>query len=138
MNDVATPGVASIVPTVLVVEHDVIVRMAVSGYLRECGFKVIEAADSDEARRILESDVEIDVVFAEVALPGASDGFALATWLRSHHPRIKVLLTSGIGRLAEQAGNLCEEGPILAKPYDHRELERLIRRLIAAEQHQPR
>jgi hypothetical protein len=44
---------------------------------------------------------------------------------------VKVLLTSGVRRTAETAGDLCERGPYLAKPYDHRDLERRIRRLLA-------
>lgn len=121
-------------PTILVVEPDVIIRMALAAYLRECGFKVIEANDADEARRVAESGTPIDVLFTEVDLPGDTDGFALATWLRRHHAGTKVLLTSGVKRSAKQAGELCEDGPLLAKPYDHRDLEHRIRYLLSVEQ----
>jgi hypothetical protein len=42
-----------------------------------------------------------------------------------------VLLTSGVRRAAETAGDLCEHGPHLAKPYNHLHLEAQIRRLLA-------
>ena len=59
------------------------------------------------------------------------DGFSLAHWIRKARPDLKVLLTSGVRRAAETAGDLCEEGPHLAKPYAHRDLESQIRRLLA-------
>jgi CheY-like chemotaxis protein len=132
MNATARKEVASPGSTILVVESNVIIRMAVSAYLRECGYKVIEASDAVEATQVLEADIKIDIVFTEVDLPGQKDGFALATWIRRERPAVKVVLTSGVKRSAKDAGTLCEEGPILAKPYDHGRLERHIRQLLAA------
>jgi CheY-like chemotaxis protein len=39
--------------TVLVVEDDVLIRMPISQYLRDCGYRVIEAANADEAMAVL-------------------------------------------------------------------------------------
>jgi CheY-like chemotaxis protein len=39
--------------TVLVAEDDVLVRMPISQYLRDCGHKVVEAANADEAMTAL-------------------------------------------------------------------------------------
>jgi CheY-like chemotaxis protein len=39
--------------TILVVEDDVLVRMPISQYLRDCGYKIIEAANADEAMTVL-------------------------------------------------------------------------------------
>jgi CheY-like chemotaxis protein len=39
--------------TILVVEDDVLVRMPISQYLRDCGYKVIEATNAEEAKTIL-------------------------------------------------------------------------------------
>jgi CheY-like chemotaxis protein len=38
--------------TVLVVGNDVLVRQPLAHYLRDCGFRVLEAADDAEARAI--------------------------------------------------------------------------------------
>jgi hypothetical protein len=54
----------------------------------------------------------------------------LAQRIRRDWPRIKIILTSGVRKTCEEAGELCEHGPILAKPYDHRNLERHIRQLL--------
>jgi hypothetical protein len=40
-------------------------------------------------------------------------------------------MTSGIGHTAEDVGELCSDGPVVAKPYSHVELERRIRTLLA-------
>jgi CheY-like chemotaxis protein len=124
-------------PTVLVVADEVLVRMAVSDYLRECGYNVIETSDAHEAIKVMTSDVLVDVAFSDIAIsdiamPGSLDGFGLAQWIRRERPDIKVVLTSGIARSAKAAGELCEEGPVLAKPYDHADLERRIRALLAS------
>jgi len=120
-------------PTILIVENDVLVRMAVAAYLRECGFKVVEARAADDALEVFRSDVAIDVLFCEVSIPGDMDGFGLAQWTRRERPRTRIILTSGVSRAAKEAGSLCEHGPLLAKPYDHRDLERRIRRMLARE-----
>jgi CheY-like chemotaxis protein len=118
-------------PIVLVVEDDVLVRNVVAAYLRECGFDVIEANGADEAIRVLQAGVQVDILFSDIQMPGSMDGFGLAQWVRRERPWLKVILTSGAARTAKDAGDLCEHGPFLAKPYDHAELERHIRSLLA-------
>src|SRR5260221_8144756 len=118
-------------PVVLVVEDDVLVRTVVAAYLRECGFDVVEAGSADEAIRVLQADIGVDIVFSDVNMPGSMDGFGLAQWLRRERPALKIILTSGAARTAKEAGDLCEHGPMLAKPYDHAELERHILTLLA-------
>ena len=117
--------------TVLVVEDEVLIRMTVADYLRECGMHVLEAANADEAMRVLEAEVEGDVVFSDVQMPGSMDGFGLARWIREHHPRIRVLLTSGLSRTHAVARDLCEESPFVPKPYDHGQLLERLRELLA-------
>ena len=111
-------------PTILVVEDDVLVRNLAAAYLRESGFEVIEATSADEAIRVLQADVRVDIVFSDIQMPGSMDGFGLAQWVRRERPWLKVILTSGAARAAKEAG-------VLAKPYDHAELERHIRSLLA-------
>ena len=118
-------------PVILVVEDDVLVRSMVAAFLRECGFGVIEANGADEAIRVLQAEIRVDIVFSDIQMPGSMDGFGLARWVRRERPWLKVILTSGAARTAKEVGDLCETGPILAKPYDHAELERHIRALLA-------
>ncbi len=117
---------------VLVVEPDVLVRMAVADYLRECGYRVLEASSANEALKILRAKYEAGVVFSEVKLPGSMDGFALAQQIRREFPGIEMLLTTGAKMAATQGGELCDDGPI-EKPYHH---EQILKRLALLLQRQ--
>jgi DNA-binding response OmpR family regulator len=103
-------------PVVMVLEPDVLVRMTIAEVLRDCGYKVIEGIVADDLWTLLEAGSRLDVVFTEVRLRGAADGFALARRLRQDHPEIDVIPTSGIDSAAEKSRDLCDEGPV-KKPY---------------------
>ena len=66
--------------TVLVVDDEVLVRMVIAAYLRDCGYRVVEAASADEAMLVIEHDEEgaVGVVLSDVEMAGEQDGFALA------------------------------------------------------------
>jgi len=98
-------------PTILVVEDEVLIRLAVSDYLRDCGYRVVETGSGDEAVTILtKTDVRIDVVFTDVSMPGGLNGFGLAQWVRRERPDVRVILASGVTRTAEEARDLCAHG----------------------------
>src|SRR2546423_149146 len=83
--------------TILVVVEDVSTRMIISDYLRSCGFKVIEAANADEALVVLQRpDITIDIVFTDIEMPGTMDGFGLAQWVRAHRPALGVVLAGTV------------------------------------------
>jgi DNA-binding response OmpR family regulator len=111
--------------SIMVVERDVLIRMSISQYLRECGFRVVEAITGEEALKILGAGVTVHAVLAEVRLPGALDGFALAQRIRRRFGTVEVILTSGVAMAARRAGELCDQGP-LKKPYHP---DQLVRRL---------
>jgi CheY-like chemotaxis protein len=132
LQDASSESTGKLPPTVLVVVDEVLVRMALSDYLRECGYNVVETSDAQEAIEVMTSDVAVDVAFSDIVMPGSLDGFGLAQWIRRERPDIKVVLSSGVARSAKAAGELCEHGPMLAKPYEHADLERRIRALLAS------
>ena len=105
--------------TVLVVDGEVIIRTEISAFLRDCGYRVIEAATSDEALHVLRANsAPVKILLTDVQLPGSLDGFALARWVRSNKPGVGVVLAGTVQRAAVAAGELCEDGPTLSKPYD--------------------
>lgn len=117
--------------TILVVEDEVFVRMVISEYLRGCGYRVIEAANADEAVTLLQHlEIEVDVVFSDIEMPGSMGGFELAKWLREHRPGIGVVLAGNVPRAADAAAELCESGP-LPKPYEPQIAVDRIKRLMA-------
>jgi DNA-binding NtrC family response regulator len=118
--------------TILVVEDDVLVRMPIAQYLRDCGYRVIEAVNAEEAMTVLlHQDTVVHLVFSDIEMSGAIDGFGLAKWIREHRPGLGVLLAGTVPRAVEKAKELCEEGP-LPKPYDTYTVHAHIRRLLAA------
>ena len=69
------------------------------------------------------------VVFSDIRMPGQMDGLALAKWLRSHHPNIPVILTSGYagGRTAPDS---IPGVRFIEKPYSQANVEKRIAALI--------
>ena len=88
-------ALASTHPRVLVVEDEPLLRLFNSDMLTDAGFDVLEAADAEEALHLLETNDDIRVVFTDVEMPGALDGFALARRIEVQWPAICVLVTSG-------------------------------------------
>jgi DNA-binding response OmpR family regulator len=120
-------------PTVMVVDGEVLVRLAIAGYLRDCGYRVVEAAGADEARAVIEAGVA-EVSIALIGLHGPGDpasGFALARWLRAERPGVEVVLAGSPARAADAAGDICAHGPLLARPYEPQVVLDRIRRLLA-------
>ena len=120
-------------PGVLVVDADVLVRHVIAEYLRHCGYRVVEAASTDEAESLLATgEVSVDVVLADAQAPGARTGFGFARWMREAYPDLDVVLAGAPSQAAEQAATLCEEGPHLSRPYEPQHVVDYIKRLRAA------
>ncbi len=115
-------------PTILIVEDEILVRMAIALQLRDAGYAVLEAADADEALRLVEASDAIDLVFSDVNMPGEMDGEALGRWLRHNRPHIKLLLTSGAGWSG--AAPHPDRIATIEKPYRFSDLERRLRELL--------
>jgi DNA-binding NtrC family response regulator len=116
---------------ILIVEADIRIRHPLARYLRGCGYAVVEAADAEEARALLsQGKAVINIVLAD-ANPSGDSGFVLAHWIRQNHPQVKVILAGTVAKAAEKAGDLCEDGPAVSRPYDHKSVLDEIRRSLA-------
>jgi DNA-binding NtrC family response regulator len=119
---------------VLIVDSDVLVRQPLAEYLRECGYRVIEADGVCSARKVLDGGggelPPVDVVLSDAELADGS-GFALRAWLKERRPELKVFLAGNVAAAARVAGELCEEGPHLARPYDPQLVIERIKRMTA-------
>lgn len=103
-------------PAVLVVEDEGLLRLSAAEMIEDAGFKVIEAANADEAIRILENRSDIRVVVTDIHMPGSMDGLKLAHAVRNRWPPIKIIVTSG--REVPMEDDLPEGSRFLAKPYE--------------------
>jgi DNA-binding response OmpR family regulator len=132
LNSITLPRPDDRKATILLVEDEVLIRMAASDYLQECGFKVLEASTAAEAISMIQGfESVIDVVFSDVRMPGEMDGFGLAQWVREHRPGLPVLLTSGDALLGKTAEGLCEKLNLVAKPYDFQFVVARLRSLVS-------
>jgi DNA-binding response OmpR family regulator len=132
-DDGASGGVAvRAVETILVVDSEAPVRMAIAAYLRDCGYRVIEAANAEEALTVIDHETAVSAVLAAVESLGATTCFELASQIRRRRPGLGVVLAGTVAREAEAAGELCEQGPLLARPYDPQIVLDRIRRLLAS------
>lgn len=116
--------------TIIVVEPDALVRMVIAKFLRECGYRVIEGTEAADVWAAIDSEVKVDIVFAEVRLAGKTNGFSLASLLRQKHPEIDVILTSSPDNAAEKSKELCDDGPI-GKPYHPEDVAVRVRQVLA-------
>jgi two-component system, response regulator PdtaR len=112
--------------TVLVVEDEVLLRMVIADGLREAGYKVIEAANAEQALEALGYSFDVKLILTDVQMPGSLDGVGLARIVRSAFPTIKIVLTSG--RFGEVNG--AEHDAFFAKPFDPIEVVEHIATLI--------
>jgi DNA-binding response OmpR family regulator len=126
-----------IAPCVLFVDSEELVRAPVAQYLRECGYRVLEAGDTKEAVTILSDRLQVvEIVLADIQTLG-EDGFAFASWVRKNKPQVRIVSAGSVGATARKAGDLCEEGPPVRKPYDHQLVLDRIRRLMAERDRNP-
>jgi DNA-binding NtrC family response regulator len=118
-------------PCILLVECDIIVRNPLAEYLRECGYRVLEAVNAAEARKLLGVADDISLVLADGDGPEGG-GFVLQSWIRENYPHIAVILAGSTARAVEKAGEICKAGPAVSRPYHHQSVLDTIRRLLAA------
>jgi len=79
---------------ILIVEDEALVRLAAVGTLEDAGFRMIEAANGDEAIELLEADSNVQLLFTDINMPGAIDGLALARQVHARWPHIRIMVTS--------------------------------------------
>lgn len=106
-------------PCVLVVEDNDDVRELAESVLAMSGYGVLSAASGEQALHVLEGNARIDLLFTDVIMPGGMNGLELADQVRTSHPRLPILVTTGyMDELPGRGRDL----NILAKPYKHEEL----------------
>jgi CheY-like chemotaxis protein len=105
---------------VLVVEDEFILREDIAAYLRDCGCAVYEAASAEEAIVICRTvGLRLHVLFTDINLNGAAEGWELAEVFRAASPAIGVLYTSGN---SFDRSRSVPRGRFFTKPYDKAEV----------------
>jgi signal transduction histidine kinase/CheY-like chemotaxis protein/GAF domain-containing protein len=104
--------------TILVIDDEPSVRALVAEVLRDHGYTSIEACDGPSGLRILEQDVEIDLLVTDVGLPGGVNGRQVADAARVRRPDLKVLFITGYAENAAVGNGLLAPGmEVMTKPF---------------------
>ncbi|HUB67448.1 MAG TPA: response regulator [Candidatus Methylacidiphilales bacterium] len=117
--------------TVLIVDDESDVRYFLQLILEMNGYKVLAAANAEEALGILkERGGEIDLLFSDLSL-SKMDGFALSEEVRKLYPRIKIILASGYVDMAIKT-RMTELGldGFISKPYETSALMETLRSIL--------
>jgi two-component system, response regulator PdtaR len=117
-------------PVVLIVEDESLIRMDAVDMIGRAGFDVVEAANADEAISILEGRLDITIVFTDIQMPGSMDGLKLAAAIRGRWPPIKIVATSGLGKISED--DLPSGSRFLRKPYSDHQIIGALRELTVS------
>ena len=100
--------------TVLVVEDELLIRLALADTLEDAGYQVLEAANVLEAVAVLGSERAIDAVITDVDMPGGLNGFDLMKLINTCYKNTAVIVTSG-GHTPDKA-DLPDGYEFIAKP----------------------
>jgi DNA-binding NtrC family response regulator len=107
----------STVPYALVVDDDALILMDASEILKDAGFRVYEAEDSDQAKALLnDKGAHVTLLFSDVEMPGQTNGFALAHHVAERWPEIEIVIASG--RIKPAPGDMPEKATFIGKPFN--------------------
>ena len=119
--------------SILMVDGDVLVRHAIADYLRDCGYVVVEAATTDEAKTVLaELSLGVDAVLCEAQAPGSLNAFEFRSWATEQRQGLQFALAGNVEAAARKAADLCEQGPELRRPYDPQALVEHVRKMLGS------
>jgi nitrogen-specific signal transduction histidine kinase/CheY-like chemotaxis protein len=108
---------------ILLVEDEPDVLDFVARLLRTSGYRVMTAADANQALELLRGPPVCDLLLTDVGLPGGMSGVELARAARQIDPRLKIVLASGYAyEHLEKSGAIAEDLPLVFKPFVRREL----------------
>lgn len=83
-------------PIVLVCEDEPLVRTMIVDYLIDHNCRVIEAGSGEDAVGLINGpDQQLDVLFTDIRLGGALNGWDVAEIFRDRFPNVRVLYASG-------------------------------------------
>ena len=116
--------------TILVADDNDMVRRGISAMLGSRGFKVLTAANGEEAIRLARTEAKLDLVLADVVMPRMT-ALDLDTALREARPGIKIVFMSGYAEDAVSRGIVKPAG-FIQKPFTADALAGKLRQVLDA------
>ncbi len=109
--------------TILIVEDQPNVRQFAARCLNKPGISILQAQDAAQAKALLETNKDIDLLFTDVLMPGDMNGHELATWANKKYPELKILLTTAMENKPSSKQPIRNHNfELLPKPYNKYEL----------------
>jgi len=120
--------------TVLVVEDEAAVREIACAILTDLGYRVLEAADGEEALLVFGANTaSVDLLLTDVVLPGKVRGRELSERVRMVRPEVKVLFMSGYTENSiVHHGRLDDGVQLIGKPFKREQLARKVAEVLGA------
>lgn len=120
--------------TVLLVDDEAVIRLALSRYFSRQGWRVLEAPNGDVALSLLRrSDIRPDVIVCDLRMPGAG-GIELHDFLAEHRPELleRLIISTGDVASPDAAAFVARTAcAVLEKPFDLAKLGDTVTRLLA-------
>jgi PAS domain S-box-containing protein len=124
-------GSAAEAATILVVEDEARTRRLAIQTLTELGYRVVETDNADAAALMIRNNLDVDLLFTDVVMPGELDGLKLGRWARELRPGLKVLVTSGLPHdKADAVENGDDALRFIMKPYTREALREVVGSLL--------
>jgi signal transduction histidine kinase/CheY-like chemotaxis protein len=111
----------------LLVDDEDLVRMSTADMLMDLGYAVNEAGSAEEALRLVEGGLSLDLLVTDHLMPGMT-GAELARHVRALRPGLPVLIVSGYA----QVDGIAPDLPRLTKPFRNAELAESLAALMPA------
>lgn len=83
--------------TIMIVDDEVAVRKALERFLAGLNYRVVTAADGEEALRVLDDDV-VDLALVDLVMP-KMDGIELIHRMKRRHPEVVPIVLTGFGTI---------------------------------------
>ncbi len=115
--------------SVLIVEDEALLLDIVATEVEDEGFTVIRAMTAEAALHVLESPATIDVLFTDIRLPGAMNGWRLAEKARKLRVNLPIMYATGY---TDEGPTCLDRTLFFLKPYRIAAVIQAIRDLVAA------
>lgn len=132
-NHVANTHLRGSGQQILVVEDEYLVRELICDTLRNLGYKVLEAANGEQALKVFEQHAdEIDLVLTDLIMPGIN-GKKLADRLKREKPDVRLLFMTGYDDNAiSKQGMVAEDIDYISKPFSPAKLAKKLDDVFAS------
>lgn len=116
---------------VLVIEDEPVLRLDAISMVERAGFEAVEALDIRHALQLLETRLDIRVVYMDLDMPRGRKGLELAMTIRDRWPPIEIILTAAYVTADDIV--LPERAEFYPKPVRPNEVMAAMRRMAASQ-----